>query len=99
MVGADDLNLHALGVGRGDIAVMHNAARGRNSNARDQSTQALYVWPNGFNYSFAKHISDLANANRLPSIYPFSEGALAGGLLSYGADVKDNRRTARGIRR
>jgi putative ABC transport system substrate-binding protein len=58
-------------------------------NAKDQGTQALYIWPNGFNYSFAKQISDVANANSLPSIYPFREGVLAGGLASYGADVKD----------
>jgi putative tryptophan/tyrosine transport system substrate-binding protein len=61
-------------------------------NAKDRGIQALYIWPNGFNYSFAKQISDIANANRLPSIYPMREGALAGGLLSYGADVKDLRR-------
>jgi putative ABC transport system substrate-binding protein len=58
-------------------------------NAKHQGIQALYIWPNGFNFSFAKQISDIANANQLPSIYPFREGALAGGLLSYGADLKD----------
>jgi putative ABC transport system substrate-binding protein len=39
-------------------------------NAKHQGIQALYIWPNGFNFSFAKQISDIANANQLPSIYP-----------------------------
>jgi putative tryptophan/tyrosine transport system substrate-binding protein len=63
-------------------------------NAKDQGIQALYVWPNGFNFSFAKQISDIANANRLPSIYLFREGALAGGLLAYGADLNEGARRA-----
>src|SRR5258708_3285948 len=35
-------------------------------NAKDQGTQALYVWPSGFTFSFAKQISDIANAHGLP---------------------------------
>jgi putative ABC transport system substrate-binding protein len=61
-------------------------------NTGDQGTQALYIWPNGFNYSFAKQIVDVANANRLPSIWPMREGAQAGGLLAYGADLKEGAR-------
>jgi putative tryptophan/tyrosine transport system substrate-binding protein len=61
-------------------------------NAKDQGIQALYIWPNGFNFSFAKQISEIANANRLPSIYLFREGALAGGLLAYGADTNEGAR-------
>ena len=34
-------------------------------------------------------LSDVANANSLQSFYPFREGVLAGGLLSYGADVTE----------
>jgi putative ABC transport system substrate-binding protein len=61
-------------------------------NAKDQGIQALYMWPNGFNYSFAKQIADMANANRLPSIYPMKEGALAGCLLAYGANLNEGGR-------
>jgi ABC-type uncharacterized transport system substrate-binding protein len=61
-------------------------------NAKDQGIQALYVWPSGFTFSFAKQISDIASANRLPSIHSFREGALAGGLLAYAADLKEEAR-------
>ena len=57
--------------------------------AKDQGAQALYIWPNGFAFVFAKQISDVANANRLPSLHPFREGVLAGGLLAYAADLKE----------
>jgi putative ABC transport system substrate-binding protein len=60
--------------------------------AKDQGKQALYIWPNGFNYSFAKPICDIADANRLPSIWPVREGAQAGGLLAYGADLREGAR-------
>jgi putative ABC transport system substrate-binding protein len=61
-------------------------------NAEDQGVQALYIWPNGFNYSFAKQIVDIANAKRLPSVWPMREGAQAGGLMAYGADLKEGAR-------
>jgi putative tryptophan/tyrosine transport system substrate-binding protein len=62
-------------------------------NAKDQGTQALYVWPSGFTFSFAKQISDIANAHGLPSCHAFREGALAGGgLLAYAADLKEEAR-------
>jgi putative ABC transport system substrate-binding protein len=58
-------------------------------NAKNQGTQALYVWPSGFTFSFVKQISDIANAHGMPSCHSFREGALAGGLLAYAADVKE----------
>jgi len=82
-----------LGVELYDLEVQApSELEGAIRNVKDQGIQALYMWPNGFNFSFAKQISDIANANRLPSIYPFREGALAGGLLAYGADTKDTGR-------
>jgi putative ABC transport system substrate-binding protein len=57
--------------------------------AKGRGAQALYVWPTGFAYSFAKQISEVANANGLPSIHYVKEGALAGCLLSYAADLKE----------
>jgi putative tryptophan/tyrosine transport system substrate-binding protein len=60
--------------------------------AKNQGAEALYVWPSGFTLSFAKEISDAANANRLPSIHSYKEGALAGGLLAYAADLKEEAR-------
>jgi putative ABC transport system substrate-binding protein len=57
---------------------------------KDQGADALYVWPSGFAYSFGKRIADLAKIYRLPSLYPFREGALAGGLMAYAADLKQS---------
>jgi len=39
-------------------------------------------------------ICDAANANGLPSIHVFREGALAGGLLAYGYDLREQARRA-----
>jgi putative ABC transport system substrate-binding protein len=60
--------------------------------AKDHGAEALFVWPTGFAFSFAKQISDAALANRLPSVHPYIEGALAGGLLGYGPDFTEEAR-------
>jgi putative ABC transport system substrate-binding protein len=60
--------------------------------AKDRGAQALFVWPTGLAFSFAKQISDVALTNRLPSIHPYTEGALAGGLLGYGPDFTEEAR-------
>jgi putative ABC transport system substrate-binding protein len=60
--------------------------------AKDQGADALFVWPTGFAFSFAKQISDAALTNRLPSVHPYAEGALAGGLLGYGPDFAEEAR-------
>jgi putative ABC transport system substrate-binding protein len=56
---------------------------------KDRGAQGLYVFLSGFTFSFAKQISEAANANRLPSIYFTKEGALTGSLLSYSLDLKE----------
>src|SRR5262249_16054669 len=62
--------------------------------AKERGAQAVQVIPTGFSYSFAKEICDAANANVLPSIHVFREGALAGGLLAYGYDLREQARRA-----
>src|SRR5262245_9797483 len=57
--------------------------------AKGSGAQAIYVWPSGFGYAFAKQISDVANANGLPSVHPYKEGPVSGGLLAYAADLKE----------
>jgi putative ABC transport system substrate-binding protein len=57
--------------------------------AKDQSAQALYVWPSGFTFLFGPRIAGIALVNRLPSIHSFSESVRAGGLLSYAASQTD----------
>jgi putative ABC transport system substrate-binding protein len=63
--------------------------------AKDRGAEALFVWPTGFAFSYAKQISDIALMNRLPSIHPYTEGATAGGLLGYVPDfLQEARRGA-----
>jgi len=57
--------------------------------AKDQGAQALYVWPSGFTFSFGKSISEIALANRLPSIHGYREAVTDGGLLSYAPSVTE----------
>jgi len=59
-------------------------------NVKELGAEALYVWPSGFAFSFGKQIADVAKVYRLPSLYPFREGALAGGLMAYTADLKQS---------
>jgi putative tryptophan/tyrosine transport system substrate-binding protein len=62
--------------------------------AKEWGAQAVQVISSGFSYAFAKEICDAANANGLPSIHVFREGALAGGLLAYGYDLREQARRA-----
>jgi putative ABC transport system substrate-binding protein len=64
--------------------------------AKDQGAQAMYIWPTGFALLFAKQISDIAIANVLPCIHPFKEGAVAGCLLAYASDLKEQARRGAG---
>lgn len=57
---------------------------------KEERAEALYVWPSGFAFSFGKQIADLAKVYRMPSLHPFREGALAGGLMAYSADLKQS---------
>jgi putative tryptophan/tyrosine transport system substrate-binding protein len=57
--------------------------------AKDRGAQALFAWGGGFTFSYAKEISDVANTIGLPSIHCFRESALAGGMLAYGADLRE----------
>lgn len=50
---------------------------------------ALVVRPDNFNTINRDVIISLANKSRLPAIYPYRYFVEAGGLMSYGVDVKD----------
>jgi putative ABC transport system substrate-binding protein len=63
-----------------DAAVRH---------AKDQGAQALQILPSGLTYAFRKQLADLALSHHLPSIHFFREAAVAGGLLSYAANLSD----------
>ena len=55
---------------------------------RDRAT-ALSVAPNTVNAIFLTQILNLAAKSRLPVIYPDSRFTDAGGLMSYGANIRD----------
>ncbi len=57
--------------------------------AKDWGAQALYTWPQGLFFSFAKQFADVAIAYHLPSVNSHREVALAGSLLAYAADMKE----------
>ena len=64
--------------------------------AKTQGAQALYIWPSGFAFSYRKQLAELALENRLPSIHPFRENVVSGGLLSYAPSLTDIARRGAG---
>jgi putative ABC transport system substrate-binding protein len=66
----------------GDLETAVHKAKGRGA-------QALYVWPSSLALVSRRQVSDLALAAGLPSVHPFAESAIAGGLLSYSASLTD----------
>jgi putative ABC transport system substrate-binding protein len=59
------------------------------STARAQGAQALYFVPSGFTRAFGKQLAERALAQRLPSLHPFRENVVAGGLLSYSPSLAE----------
>jgi len=57
---------------------------------------ALSVFGYGATLAGRERIVDLANSNRVVAIYPTSEFVDAGGLISYGANLRENARLAAG---
>ena len=56
----------------------------------------LIAFSDIFVFNHRELIVSLANRARLPTVYPFSEAARAGGLISYGVDILDLERRAAG---
>jgi putative ABC transport system substrate-binding protein len=61
---------------------------------RDDNVQAVVVPTNGLLNSAQKQIVELAMALRLPLIFGTREGAMSGGLASYGVNTRENYRRA-----
>ena len=53
---------------------------------------ALVVASDPFFYSQRDQFASLAAHHAVPAIYPYREGTMAGGLMSYGPDIPDNYR-------
>ena len=59
-----------------------------------EGAQAVIVVIDGFLSFRRKQIAELANKNRLPSIFPYRQGVEVGGLMSYGQDTAGAHRRA-----
>ena len=57
---------------------------------------ALIILASSMFFAHGARLAELAARNRLPSTYAFSEYAEAGGLMTYGVDLRDNFRRAAG---
>ena len=56
---------------------------------RRQRPDALITVEDPLTFDYQKHIADFAVANQLPSLHGLREFAIAGGLMSYGANIAD----------
>jgi putative ABC transport system substrate-binding protein len=54
-----------------------------------QHAGALLVFPSPMLYLEYRRIVDLATKNRVPAMYPWREAVDAGGLMAYGASIRD----------
>jgi putative ABC transport system substrate-binding protein len=61
---------------------------------RREGVDALVVFPSPMIYLEHRRIVDLAAKSGLPTIYPWREGADAGGLMAYGPNIPDTLRHA-----
>jgi len=62
--------------------------------AKKQRPDALITVEDPLTFNYQKRIADFALANQLPSLHGVREFVVAGGLLSYGANVADLYRRA-----
>jgi putative ABC transport system substrate-binding protein len=58
---------------------------------------ALFVAYHPSNYVNRQLIADFALEQRIPGIYPYREGSITGGLMSYGVSVTDQYRRVAGL--
>jgi len=59
-----------------------------------EHTDALFVAPSAFFSSRRAQLANLAARDRIPASYASRESVAAGGLMSYGTDIKDSYRQA-----
>jgi putative ABC transport system substrate-binding protein len=63
---------------------------------RREHPDALITVEDPLTFNYQKRIADFAVANQLPSLHGLREFAIAGGLISYGANIADLSRRAAG---
>jgi putative ABC transport system substrate-binding protein len=64
------------------------------TNAVDQRAVALVIGGDAYLLSRREQISALALRHAIPTMFPLREGAVAGGLMSYGSNLRDMYRQA-----
>jgi putative ABC transport system substrate-binding protein len=61
---------------------------------RDRKIEALLVAADGFFFGLGDKLAMLAARYSIPTFYPLSDYVVAGGLISYGANLSESRRQA-----
>jgi putative tryptophan/tyrosine transport system substrate-binding protein len=64
------------------------------STARERQVEALLVTADGLFFGLPDKLATLAARHALPTFYPLSDYARAGGLISYGANLSESWRQA-----
>jgi len=72
-----------------EVRTPEDIERGLSSLARNR-VNAVIVLGDGLLLQQARQIAELAVKHRLPTLYPTSDGPEFGGLMSYGANIRDN---------
>jgi putative ABC transport system substrate-binding protein len=74
-----------------DIRAANELNAGFETFARER-VELVLMLPDAFFMSERRQIADLAAAAKLPSMYTFREYAVAGGLISYGVNLRESNR-------
>jgi putative tryptophan/tyrosine transport system substrate-binding protein len=82
---AQSLGLQVIVLGNRTAADINKAF----SSLFEQGARAIVVGPGGLHFSLREQIVALATHYAIPTIYPFREFALDGGLISYGNRPQD----------
>lgn len=94
-LGTTEAGARALGVEVRSFPVRSAADIGAAfKTAKGESFGALIVEENSLTYAERRRIAELAMAERLPAIYGFRDYVVAGGLMSYGANLPELMLTA-----
>jgi putative tryptophan/tyrosine transport system substrate-binding protein len=72
-----------------DVALLREREDIESVMARSRPGDSIVVLPDQFTCAHRETIVDAASRHRVPAIYPFRPFANAGGLISYGVDVRD----------
>src|SRR5580704_5101464 len=87
---ASELGLEIVALSAGDESEVESAF----ASMAPQKVQALLVTADGFLFGLQEKLAMLAARYAVPALYPLSDYVLAGGLMSYGANLAESWRQA-----